>query len=111
MINVAKTILFAVTMTLFASALGSSHAEQGMMDMPMMKQHMAKMKEHMAEAQAAESEEERLAHMEEHMKMMGEHMEMMMHMMEMMHGEGMKQKHGAPTESKHQHKRTHKEES
>lgn len=53
----------------------------GMMDMPMMKDHMSKMHDHMKSVKAAKSDADRTRLMEEHMEMMDDHMDMMMKMM------------------------------
>jgi TolA-binding protein len=61
----------------------------GMMDMPMMREHMEDMKEHMQQMMSADVDTEtRMEQMQEHMQRMQRHMEMMQHMMEMMHGDG-----------------------
>lgn len=61
----------------------------GMMDMPMMREHMKDMQEHMKQMMSGDADTEtRMEQMQDHMQKMQRHMEMMQHMMEMMHGDG-----------------------
>lgn len=53
---------------------------KGMMDMPMMKEHMSRMQENMKQMKSAKSDKERMRLMQEHMEMTDEHMGMMMKM-------------------------------
>lgn len=79
-----------------------SDKSMGMMDMPMMKEHMAQMREHMQKMQSAKSMDERQRLMQEHMQMMDDHMGMMMRMMETMHGTP-GDKPAAPDQPPHDH--------
>lgn len=54
----------------------------GMMDMPMMKEHMHKMRDHMQKMRSAKSDAERSKMTSEQMSMMMDHMDMMMKMMD-----------------------------
>jgi hypothetical protein len=60
----------------------------GMMNMPMMRDHMKEMKQHMRQMSETKNPEKRMEKMQTHMKKMQRHMEMMQNMMEMMHGDG-----------------------
>lgn len=77
-----------------SGAVGSERGT-GMMDMPMMKQHMQRMMEGMKKIHAAKPGAERERLMEEQMQLMTEHMDMMTRMMEMGGGKGPMMQGGA----------------
>lgn len=60
---------------------GDGMGMMGMMNMPMMQEHMSQMQEHMKKMKAAKTDQERMQLMQEHMEMMDQHMGMMMKMM------------------------------
>lgn len=86
-----KTLIMVVAVTipaaLLAAPMGGS-GKMGMMNMPMMKAHMAEMQADMGRMAAATNDGERVQMMQAHMNKMHDHMEMMMSMMEMMSGRG-----------------------
>lgn len=90
MLILKSTVLvlaIALSVPLLAAPMGGS-ADMGMMNMPMMKSHMAEMKTDMGKMAAAKNDGERMQIMQAHMVKMHDHMEMMMGMMEMMGGQG-----------------------
>lgn len=64
------------------SAACKDQGGMGMMNMPMMKDHMAQMQDQMKRMKAAKSDKERMKLMQEHMEMMDAHMSMMIDMMD-----------------------------
>lgn len=67
---------------------GKDMGNGGMMNMPMMRDHMKEMQQHMRQMSKTKNPEKRMEQMQEHMKKMQRHMEMMQHMMEVKHGDG-----------------------
>lgn len=60
--------------------MGAAKGCRGMMNLPMLQQHMTQMREHMQKMKAATTAKERERLMQEHMQMMDDHMGMMMQM-------------------------------
>lgn len=88
-------VAVALPLVLVAAPMGGS-GKMGMMNMPMMKTHMAEMKADMGKMAAAKNDGERVQIMQAHMAKMHDHMEMMMGMMEMMNTQGGGMHAGAP---------------
>lgn len=97
--NAIKTLVLILAVALpgalVAAPMGGSE-KMGMMNMPMMKTHMAEMKADMGKMAAARNDGERMQIMQAHMTKMHDHMEMMMGMMEMMNTQGAGTHVGAP---------------
>ncbi len=89
--NAIKTLVLILAVALPAALVAApmdGSGKMGMMNMPMMKTHMAEMKADMGKMAAAKNDGERMQMMQTHMTKMHDHMEMMMGMMEMMNAQG-----------------------